>query len=112
MRCITFEISFGATAPGVKYFTAGDRANGHNSQIESGSGFFGVIEGACLRSGIRFGIDWARSLTHDHCADCLTPTGATFASYVHMKIGTSQPRTEIEAAGISVVTHHRSVSFA
>ena len=112
MGCITFEISIGATAAGVKYFTAGDRANGHNSRIVSGSGFFGVIEGACLRSEIRFGVDSTRSLTHDHCANCRKLTGATFASSVHMEVGTVQPRAKIEAAGISVITHHRSVSFA
>jgi hypothetical protein len=44
-----------------------------------------MIRGSCACGGIRFEIDAVRSLTHCHCRTCRKLTGASFATYAHVK---------------------------
>jgi len=44
-----------------------------------------MIRGSCACGGVRFEIDAVRSLTHCHCRTCRKLTGASFATYAHVK---------------------------
>jgi len=43
------------------------------------------IKGSCLCGAIKFEIEKVRALTHCHCAVCRKSTGASFATFAHVR---------------------------
>src|SRR5438093_10884788 len=44
-----------------------------------------MIKGSCQCGGITFEIEKVRALTHCHCSICRKTTGASFATYAHVR---------------------------
>ena len=44
-----------------------------------------MIRGSCVCGGIRFEIEKVTALTHCHCTVCRKESGATFATYAHVR---------------------------
>lgn len=44
-----------------------------------------AIRGSCLCGAIRFEIEEVRALTHCHCSVCRKMTGASFATFAHVR---------------------------
>lgn len=62
-----------------------------------------MIEGSCLCGGIRFEIDEVAALTHCHCSICRKVTGASFATYAHVKAADFRFRS-----GEDLIVRHES----
>jgi len=44
-----------------------------------------MIAGSCICGGIKFEIERVTALTHCHCSICRKATGASFATYAHVR---------------------------
>jgi len=53
-----------------------------------------MIRGSCVCGAIKFEIEKVVALTHCHCSICRKESGASFATYAHVRSNTTLSKLE------------------